>query len=810
MLNIQSTWSQELGLATSPLFGASDRRLAHSVMLDGIAGSFVFSDATAKSGFDNDARHLGSNWSWSSMMRHHVLLEQDQVVVSFSNTRGAQEISRASVDRDLSGFLAYLERSNSSNDDVVDHVIGSFQSLRSVCAGNANEQLTAFLALISLRLSNEQSGVANLPDMLDQLEVVASEFDLSAESLIAAKIDKRIAARFFEGLLTDSKNGRALNIDLTVRHAGAELFQAAQLVPAPPQNQGQLFGLPDVRISVRPHSLKGVAYTPIGLARILAEQSVSMRLRDGMASLTVADYACGSGSFLTEAIAALGRLGWSGNLQLIGYDVSPTAVTSTKFAIACAKRDHPNISVKSLVEQRDFLCPDFEPVASDIVLMNPPYQSWLDMDKSQHDRLRTVLGDAYRNRPDLSIAFVERALNAAKPGAILTNLLPVGVVAGESAAAWRAGVLKKATPRLIAVLGDHTLFRFATVNVAAVMLEKGTDLDGADAGARMIWASETTGAASAALRQLRREPSAVAPRNGISSQPWSVYRLATDEIADRANWLPAPRLLAPQAFEKLRQIETRIDDLFDIKTGIRAGDRHSLIISESDLKKLPKSERSGFRPVAEKQDIAGGVINSSSYYFDAGNDVESEAELKTKFPRYFEMRLEHGKEFLAGRRRAGERWWLPSEARNSWRQSTEPRIVSRQWVKNDGFAVDERGAFAVVQGYAWFPRRRLKLYATRFNDVDYLVETLRLYCVLFSSDVFFQVAREYSTNSSGGQINLQQNLIKKIPVPLIPELMVTTPWLGSEVANWGGVFPDLDTRNQFAARCYGFDSSVLD
>ncbi|KTR83150.1 hypothetical protein NS277_11465 [Novosphingobium barchaimii] len=810
MLNIQSIWSQELGLALSPLFGDHDARTAHSAMLDGVAGSFVFSDATAQRGFDDAAREEGANWSWSSMMRHHVLLEQDQVTVSFSNRRGTQAISRTSVDQDLDGFLTYLERSSSSSDDVVDHVIGSFQALRTVTPGSADEQLTIFLALLSLKLSNPQVGAADLPGMLVNLADIATEFDLLPSNMGAAQITEDVAARFFEQLLTNGQNGRALNVDLTVRHAGAELFQAAQLAPPPPTGQGQLFGLPSVRISVRPHSLKGVAYTPIGLARILAEQSVAMRLRPGMISLTVADYACGSGSFLIETIAALGRLGWAGELHLVGYDISPSAVTSTKFAIACAKRDHPSISVTSLIEQRDFLDPDFAPVAADVVLMNPPYQSWLDMGKDQQDRLKTVLGDAYRNRPDLSIAFVERALNAAKPGAVLTNLLPVGVVAGESAAAWRNSVLEKAAPRMIAVLGDHTLFRFATVNVAAVMLEKGASLDEADAGTRMIWASETTGAASAALRQLRREPSAVVAKNGASSQPWSVYRLFSDEIADRANWLPAPRLLPPQAFEKLRQLDTRIDDLFDIKTGVRAGHREALIISEDDLEQLPKSERTGFRPVAEKQDIAGGRISPSSYYFEAGSDIHTEEELRAKFPRYLETHLESAKAFLAGRKRTGERWWLPSEARNSWRQSDEPRIVSRQWVKNDGFAVDEHGRYAVVQGYAWFPRRRLKLEATRAFGGDGIVETLQLYCALFSSDVFFQVAREYSTNSSGGQINLQQNLIKKIPVPLIPELLVTIPGLGDEIANWDTNFPDIRARNEFAARCYGFNLDVLD
>jgi hypothetical protein len=73
-----------------------------------------------------------------------------------------------------------------------------------------------------------------------------------------------------------------------------------------------------------------------------------------------------------------------------------------------------------------------------------------------------------------------------------------------------------------------------------------------------------------------------------------------------------------------------------------------------------------------------------------------------------------------------------------------------------------------------------------------------------SSDVFFRVAREYSTNAGGGQITLQQKHLNHVPLPVIPGVIVRKPHLLDEILSWGGEFPELSRRNAFAAACYGF------
>lgn len=125
--------------------------------------------------------------------------------------------------------------------------------------------------------------------------------------------------------------------------------------------------------------------------------------------------------------------------------------------------------------------------------------------------------------------------------------------------------------------------------------------------------------------------------------------------------------------------------------------------------------------------------------------------------------------------------------------------------RDDGFAVDADGAFAVVQGFAWFPKEPLRRALVSSGLAVDMAEVLRLYSIMMSSDVFFRVCREYSTSAAGGQIALQQKYLNNVPIPLLPTVMRDRPHLIDEMAHWTSDFPELEQRNRFAAMCYGFD-----
>jgi adenine-specific DNA-methyltransferase len=284
--------------------------------------------------------------------------------------------------------------------------------------------------------------------------------------------------------------------------------------------------------------------------------------------LVVLDPACGSGTFLIETVAALARRGWTGKVKIVGYDISATAIASAKFAISCAVREHRGMIIETDVREQDFLDPEFVVPSANVVVMNPPYMSWADMTKDQRGQLREVLGSNYKGRPDLSMAFVDRAVKMADPRGVVATLLPVGVLAGEYAAKWRSQLADAAPPRLIGLLGDHTLFRFALVNVAALVLDKG----GARESTTMLWSSEVAGAASASLRslRLRRELGAADAAMPVDS-PWAIYSVTANELRGRPTWLPAPGLLGPALARFTAHSPGTVSDLFTVKLGVRAG-----------------------------------------------------------------------------------------------------------------------------------------------------------------------------------------------------------------------------------------------
>lgn len=795
MSTIAERWAQTLGMAVAPLFGAAGD-LRSAAMLDGITGSHVLADET-----EGEIISDGASLAWSSLMRHHVSIRADEkVVVSKAALSSSITLTRSSVERDLEGFLSYLERTdNQPPFDIVDHVVASFQGLRAAVPAPSSEQLLLFLYLLAVRLEHPQLTP-------DQLVDAASHFNGSLDDYGISSVPNRPPASadtiraFYETILTDDYSGRRVLLDLTVRHAGAELFQAAQLAPPVESvGQGSFLGLRKFR--VRPYSLKDLAYTPIGLARGLAEQVIYRISQVDNQELVVIDPTCGSGSFLVETINALRRVGYNGRLRLIGYDIMESAVSAARFAVACARRDAPEISIEFEIERRDYLDESLPVVAADVVLMNPPYKSWQILTAEERERVRAMLGSRYRNRPDISTVFIEKALKDAKDGAVLGALLPAGVLTSASGRRWREELLDHSTPELLASLGDHSLFRYALVNAAAVVLRKAPSAAELPNDTVMLWASGRPNSASSALRELRRRSRAdvaLSPAHpeAVRDQAlWRIYSIEANQVAERDSWLPAPRRFSADEETRLHSIPTRITDLFEVSLGIRVGARSAFIISKDTWLSLPERERAGFMPIAEKLAIANGTISPSDYLFIGGEAVETEEELKRLYPTFLKTHL---LEKAARSKRSDDRpYWQLTRPRNEVRARSEPRIVSREWVKNDGFAIDWDGAFAPL-GKAWFPTDALK---TAAKDAGFTPTALLCaYMLAFNSDVFFKVLSEYSTLIAGGQVDLQKKYLKRVPLPFPTSKLLD---FGQHLHR-SSPFPPLPVRNQIAATLYGF------
>ena len=111
-------------------------------------------------------------------------------------------------------------------------------------------------------------------------------------------------------------------------------------------------------------------------------------------------------------------------------------------AIRTAARGINRIRVVADLKQQDALSGEQWPAAQ-IVLMNPPFRSWEAMDDPARAWVRRVMEVRPRGRPDLSVGFVESAVQALDPGGVLATLVPVGVVASERLQSWREALLER-------------------------------------------------------------------------------------------------------------------------------------------------------------------------------------------------------------------------------------------------------------------------------------------------------------------------------------------------------------------------------
>ncbi|MDE2106065.1 MAG: SAM-dependent DNA methyltransferase, partial [Patescibacteria group bacterium] len=502
-------------------------------------------------------------------------------------------------------------------------------------------------------------------------------------------------------------------------------------------------------------------FTPPGLARSLTEVCLERFVdRD---ELTIADYACGSGVFLTEAIRALVRRGFHGKLTVIGRDVSLTAIAAARFALGCAKIDSPTLDLVVHLTVADALADGpLEP--ADVVLMNPPFRSWEAMSPEEKARLKAVLGPLYKGRADLCMAIARKAFDAVKQGGCFGSLLPVGVLASESAVAWRDYFASNGRLRNLAALGDHSLFRYATVNMGMVVIDK-TDTTALIKPVTMIWADESVDAASSALRNLRKKLNGdkydVSPRRS-----WCIYTLDSSEIARRHTWLPRPNALSRLIGEIRQRNPSTLGELFELRQGARAGLRRAFILSKEQLAELPEGERAGFRPVAENDTLRRGHILQGRFAFYPPARITSEEELAEKYPQYMERFLSPNRPELS--KRAGtQEWWEMTWDRRSWHGNPRPKIITPMFASPQSFALDEQGNHVVCQGWAWMPRRAAQERSPRDDDA---LRSLKLYCALFNTDFFFQMVREFSTNMAGGQIDMSPKFISAIPCPSWSEI----------------------------------------
>jgi adenine-specific DNA-methyltransferase len=789
-------WARRLGMAmVSPFFPV--RAVApgeHSAMLDGRRASFACSTVETPDISPEDSK----NWQWSADLAHHVLITPDVVHVRSGRDPIFRRFQRDSVENRLEAFLRYLDGPRrSALPDVVSFLVEEFRAIWAASGSTDGE--TALVPFLLALCAAEQGDLNTLNDPTWRL-TTAQDIGIDDPDLLEANLNQSTIERAI-GIPGRVPLGLQLIPSLVLRHVAGRLFQEAHAIIE--TTQYDLFGNPSIRTSPT-YSPAGAYFTPVPIARLLADWTLSrMPLPN---EITIADYACGSAVFLTEALHSLERLGFRGTARLIGRDKSLQAIRMAKVAVRTARRDLA-MGVISDISQADAL--DSEWPRADICLMNPPFRSWERMSQRERDWVQGATGATYR--PDLSVGFIERAIQAMNPNGLLATLVPAGVLASDSLSNWRNELVHRGTPTLVAVLGEHGLFEHALVNVGMLALQNGAESTTTPLRVplRVAWSSAEAGAASRVIRAIRRSISDPNDSEHYGDS-WSVKTTSIDAWQRRPSWLPGAGALGALLETIQANTITKVGDLFHVHQGIRTG-ANPLFIQPADVVKgLPEREQRYFKKAIDAASFVDGDLKPQNYLFLAPNNTwKTEEELSQAVPEFFNNYIRTNQELLKKRTSLrGRPYWELAEPRTSWMFKGPPRLISKRFGLSPAFGRDFDLSFAVVQANAWRPTEML---IGSPRDTEELCEVLTAYWWLLNSRVAVALLREYCPNVAGGQLDLERKYVKHVPLPDLPRQFKENPTLpvlaNSIRSRYPNKLPAISDRDRFAAVAFGTDVS---
>lgn len=797
-------WAGRLGLAITPLFGSNrdSGSITHSALLDGVAGSFAFSNGV--SSFDESISNQLESWTWSSNLRHHVSVSEDSVILRSSSIGSrAENFSRKAVESNLEGFFKMIENSKSyPSIDVVEHMVAVFQKHRRESRIPAEFHMDSYLALLSLSL---EYGFDQLPDAKKFISEINNKYKIKNAVEAIGLLSEDYLRRFSEELGFCIGESKMLDLELAIRHAGGPIFQEAHSIVDLFVRQQALFGLSGEKI--RPSKyVTGVFYTPQGLARSMAD-FVLARVDRNANIICIADVACGSGIFLVESVNALIRRGYTGKIKLYGNDISEEAIKMAYFNIACLNRDidEKKIQIEYHLSAGDFFQANVPWNEVDCIMMNPPFISWEEMSAEQKEQTRVSLGKSYTGRPDYSTAFISEVLKKAKPSTWIGSLMPVGVLSSNYGEKLREQIKEMSNPALIGTLGDHRLFRNAIVNIGLLVIQKKPAFDDS---ITMLWSGERKNSASTALRELRRFGHVITVRN-YSGDGWALYSSHYENFRNKSHWLPGPNSVGQMLSKIKNATRTTVKDIFTIKQGVKTGLREAFIISSQQFSELPQEEKVFFKPVAESRFIEHGRIYSESYIFYPDATFSgAEEDIADKVPVFFETHFKKYIDRLKQRKKTNPQSPGKLTWERIWQRERLPRIISKVFSRNFGFALDEAGEYVIVQGYAWIMKKEY-IPAKSDQNPKLYTDMLKLYCAFLNSDIFFKLVQEYSTNVSGGQYELAPKYLNDIPFPDIEKSLdqsLVLQNIAGEIINHESSESDFSyvkIINHFAAMLYG-------
>lgn len=747
------TWRLALGLLPVPLRDTIENGPRH-VLLNGTSSGNFCLDFVG--GIERDSQRAAA---WSCDVGHYITCAGDSITVNRWDKQSREEsYSCRSVIGQLHEFHRHLETTTPDRSrSIVTHVLRIFRQIRTVVGDQDNgaRSLKVLLSLLACAAT-------------EQYRIVDADLELWGLTKEAVEFSKMIPDATWRPLYNDlSGIGRYQvlqpDFQLVIRHASGALFQEAHLEAqlSPDSWFPGLEGPANIGSRITPRET-GIYFTPPALARTLAEEATRDIPDVGARELLIFDPACGSGELLKETLRLLKLRGHVGPVRVIGWDKSSVAIDMARFVLYWEIRAWQPDSVKVEISLRDSLTAEKWPDDVDILVMNPPFKSWQLMEPGEKEVITQLFGSS--NKPNLAMAFAQRALGVVPDGGTLAMISPNSLLEASSGRPLRKAIAELLTPQLIARLGEQSIFSRALVDAGMYVGKRNPAHPVAPA---TVWADSRPNSLNRALRGLRRWRGAeIEP---LTDDGFSVYcrkDIGTTSdawiVRDYESWL---------SFEKVRKIGRLVPakKVFDIRQGVRLGS-DVFVVTKEYFHKLRKSERRFFRPAVMNVSISEARLNDNYYVFYLYSKglppITSEEELEKCVPTYFNEIFLPAKRQLSARKslvRDNKPWWELLEHR-AWNEDYESKIVSKYFGGSRSFAFDKTGQFVVVVGNAWL----IKKGAINLNIADDEIYFAAL--AYLSSSIADELLKYVSIQVSGGQLDLSNKYLGNLLVPNLAKL----------------------------------------
>ena len=604
----------------------------------------------------------------------------------------------------------------------------------------------------------------------------------------------------------------SLHPSLAIRHAGGQLFQEAHfdLVRASSPDMFDYVGT----AKSAPGASSVTHFTPPALARAIVDYT--LKQMDGLScrdKLTISDPACGSGVFLHEALRGLRRTEFDGSLHVIGNDISQAAIAMANFTLKLALRDwEPAGGVTVSLTATDSLNEHRFPQA-DIIVMNPPFISFIAQTKEQKAQLHEIVGPKAASRGDYSMAFVKRGLESLSDGGVMGTLFPANLLVHEASNSWRQQLIAQGDVRLLASIGDFGLFSQALVQVALAVIKKSEQRD---SQLTVLVTENDPRATGRVLRELRKIDG-TPPTMTRSDASWKLFASQAAQLRN-----PTWRILTPQqrmVVDALDAAQTpTVGNFFKVSQGVQTGNRNIFLLDESRYSSLPKKERRFFRKALMTDSIADGEVVRVYYLFFPhdvnGSLFSDENSLSKAVPYFYRNILKPNEQALRSRaslQRAGRADWWGLMHPRKFSFDCSPRIISKFFGTEGSFIFDENAEYLPCTAHVWRPKLEEP------SDLSPIERSmiLRAYTTLLNSRIFVRLVALRSTILSGGQFDLSSRFVSGIFIPNLWD-KATDPMIGRSVERLARMASDLprityaDSRlaDQLVVQLYGVPKLV--